>query len=193
VTATQHSALDTLHEAMQAASAATRGAVTLRERPHLTHVNVRVQAAGRQALAKGNRFDLPEQNNTWRQGNPSILWLGPDEWLVVDESEQADRVESDLRDALAERWAAVVDVSDQRTLLELSGPGSRDVLASGCPLDLHPRAFGPGDCAQTILARASIVLAQRDDAPTYWLLVRRSFAAYHVRWLLDAMSELTPA
>ena len=44
---------------------------------------------------------------------------------------------------------SVVDVSANRTTLELSGPPAREVLEKGCPLDLHPRAFGPGRAVST--------------------------------------------
>ncbi|MGW0201911.1 sarcosine oxidase subunit gamma family protein, partial [Nonomuraea sp. NPDC003201] len=59
--------------------------------------------------------------------------------------------------------------------------------AHGCALDLHPRAFGPGRCAQTMLARAQVVLVPREDG--FLVLVRSSFAAYLAEWLLDAAAE----
>ncbi len=94
-----------------------------------------------------------------------------------------------MRHALGEDHGAVVDVSAQRTALRLSGPCAREVLQHGCPIDLHPRAFGPGRCAQTLLARAQVVLYQTDEAPTYLILVRASFAEYLAEWLMDAMTE----
>ena len=39
------------------------------------------------------------------------------------------------------------DQSDSRLVLRLSGPRVRDVLAKGVPVDLHPKAFKPGDVA----------------------------------------------
>ncbi|EWM17999.1 sarcosine oxidase, subunit gamma [Kutzneria sp. 744] len=53
---------------------------------------------------------------------------------------------------------------------------------------MHPRAFGPGRCAQTMLARAAVVLHQVDAGPTYRLLVRPSFAGYLTSWVRDAAS-----
>ena len=76
-----------------------------------------------------------------------VLWLGPDEWLAVG------RRESDYPDA-----AAVVDVSANRVCFELTGDGVEDVLAQGCSLDLHPSVFAPGRCAQTLLAKAQVIL-----------------------------------
>ena len=71
----------------------------------------------------------------------------------------------------------------------MSGPSARDVLAKGCPLDLHPAVFGPGDCAQTLLAKANVTLRCVDDSPRFELIVRRSFAEYAALWLHDAAME----
>jgi sarcosine oxidase subunit gamma len=104
------------------------------------------------------------------------LWLGPDEWLVLGGRE------SDFPDA-----QAAVDVSAERVCLELTGPGAAEVLARGCSLDLHPSAFPPGRCAQTLVARAEAIV-WRTDAESFRLLVRPSFAGYLRAWLLDGMS-----
>jgi sarcosine oxidase subunit gamma len=63
------------------------------------------------------------------------------------------------------------------------------VLQKGCPLDLHPRAFGPGHAVATTLARVPLILWQVDQ-DSYLLLPRSSFADYVARWLLDASQEL---
>jgi len=62
------------------------------------------------------------------------------------------------------------------------------VLEKGCPVDLHPRAFGPGRAVSTTLARVPVVLWQTGET-SYRLLPRASFADYVARWLLDAMVE----
>ncbi len=85
--------------------------------------------------------------------------------------------------------AAVTDVSGNLARLRLSGDHARDVLAKGCSLDLHPRQFQPGQCAQTLILRCGIILHQIDERPSYDLLPRRSFAEYLWMWLSDAMAE----
>ena len=72
-----------------------------------------------------------------------MLWIGPDEWLVVTPDRRAARIERVLRDALDGQHAALIDVSHSRTILTLSGPDARAVLSNGCPLDFHPRVFVP--------------------------------------------------
>jgi sarcosine oxidase subunit gamma len=82
-----------------------------------------------------------------------------------------------------------VDVSAQRTVIEVARADARDLLLKGCALDLHPRVFGVGRCAQTLLARAQVVLVPRTDEPAYRVFVRASFAEYLAEWLLDAAAE----
>ncbi|GDY59956.1 hypothetical protein SVIO_105790 [Streptomyces violaceusniger] len=96
---------------------------------------------------------------------------------------------AELRQALAGDPGSVVDVSANRTTLELSGPAARQVLEKGCRLDLHHRAFGPGRAVSTTVGPVPVLLWQLDEAPTYRLLPRSSFADYLARWLIDAMSE----
>jgi sarcosine oxidase subunit gamma len=103
-----------------------------------------------------------------------VFWLGPDEWLVLGARE------SDYPDA-----AATVDVSANRICFELAGDDAEDVLAQGCTLDLHPSVFAAGRCAQTLLAKAQVIL-HRTDAETFRVFVRPSYARYLRAWLEDA-------
>ncbi|WP_306171542.1 sarcosine oxidase subunit gamma, partial [Burkholderia pseudomallei] len=85
--------------------------------------------------------------------------------------------------------AAAVDVGSGYTVVEVSGARARDVLARGCPLDLHPRVFGVGQCAQSHYFKASITLVPTGD-DSYDIVVRRSFADYFCRIMLDAATPL---
>ncbi|GAA0685497.1 sarcosine oxidase subunit gamma [Kitasatospora atroaurantiaca] len=171
--------------------------VRLREIPFLTQLNLRLspgsEAAARVAEALGAA--LPTEPNTvsvTESGDLRLLWLSPDEWLVVGPDGCAPQTEGHIRTALQGEHASLVDVSANRTTLELSGPGARTVLETGCALDLHPRTFVPGRCAQTLVSKVNVVLDQVDAEPRYRLLVRGSFAQYLADWLLDAMSRTNP-
>ena len=83
---------------------------------------------------------------------------------------------------------AVVDLSANRTTLELSGPSARSVLEKGCHYDLHPRSFPPGTAVSTELGPVPVLLWKTDEH-TFRILPRASFADYVVHWLLDAMTE----
>ncbi|MGW3344761.1 2Fe-2S iron-sulfur cluster-binding protein [Nonomuraea rubra] len=106
-----------------------------------------------------------------RGADPGVgLRLGPSWWLV-----------SGNIGTVPPGW---VDVSGQRTILELSGPAAEDVLITGCPLDLHPEVF-PGH-AQTLLGKTAVILERR--APGHYrIYVRSSFTRYLAEWLLDAI------
>jgi sarcosine oxidase, subunit gamma len=148
------------------------------EIPFLTMVNVRVAptgpAAGRISARLGGPLPVIP-GSVVQAGDRHILWLGPDEWLVVG---------PDGGDVLPdEPGASIVDVSANRTTIEVRG---RDLLEHGCTIDLHPRAFHAGRCAQTTIARTQVILWQTSDDPVYRLLVRASFAAYLADWLVDA-------
>ena len=135
-------------------------------------------------------FDLPTEPNTVAVGEGvCALWLGPDEWLVTTAGGEDAGLSARLNGALAGHHASVVDVSDARTVIVLRGARARDVLAKGCGLDLHPRQFRPGRCAQTGLARASVLIQQTGAEPAYDIYVDRSFAEYLWTWLEDAATE----
>jgi sarcosine oxidase subunit gamma len=189
VTAIQNSPLEQREAAMRAASEASGGQIELRERPFLTQLDVRVDERGRGDVEQCLGVPLPVAPNTWTLGDPSTLWLGPDEWLVVAAPDAQADLEGRLSVALTGTGGAVIDVTDQRTVLELSGSAARDVLAAGCAIDLHPRAFAPGDCVQTLVGQVGVILAQRLETPAFSIFVRRSFADHLALWLLDAMTE----
>ncbi|MDQ6772617.1 MAG: sarcosine oxidase subunit gamma [Candidatus Dormibacteraeota bacterium] len=144
-------------------------------------------AANRAAGVLG--VPLPEAPNTAAlAADTRVLWLGPDEWLVLAPDGDASRLQAELSSALGSEPGSVIDVSAQRAVLSLSGPNGREVLAKGCPIDLHPSVFGPGRCAQTLLAKARVVVLPVGP-DEFWILVGASFSGYLVEWLLDAMSE----
>ena len=118
----------------------------------------------------------------------SILWLGPDEWLVVSDSQSGDEIAVRLRQALRGVASAVTDVSDARIICAVSGTHARNVLAKGCTIDFHPRAFPAGRCVQTLLAKAA-VLIHASSPQSFEIHVARSFAEYAWAWLDNAQAE----
>jgi sarcosine oxidase subunit gamma len=168
-------------------------AVRLREWPFLTMVNIRVEpgseTAGRIEGVLG--AGLPHQcGDVTGDGAHSVLWLGPDEWLVVSQAAPESLVGS-LQSAAEGGRAQIVDVSANRTVVEVTGPGAREVLEKGCPTDLHPRAFADNTAISTSLARVPVLL-WKVDANTFRVMPRASLATYVGAWLLDAVQEFGP-
>jgi sarcosine oxidase subunit gamma len=189
--------------------AAHSGAVALIELPFLAMVSLRVDPASAVAarVERSLGLALPgagavesvligEAGGIVAGQVRSVLWLGPDEWLVVGPDGDTANLVGLLIDAVADGPGSVVDVSANRDTLILSGPRARDVLEKGCTLDLHPRAFRAGRCAQTTFARGQMLIWQTGDegtagGPSYRLLFRGSFADYFADWLTDAATEFT--
>ena len=177
--------------------AETPPGVGLAELPFLTQFNLRIDPAGTAARVVGDVLGaaLPTRANTAvTAGELTMLWLGPDEWLVVAPEGRQEGLEKTLRQAIGTEPGAVVDLSAHRTTIELTGERASEVLAKGCSLDLHPTVFTPGSCAQVLLAQAPVLLVAREgEHSAYWLLVRASFATYVADWLLDASVEYLAA
>jgi len=200
----------------------TPASPALRAVPFLTQVNLRSSTPAAFEPVLG--VPPPTTPNTVAvSGDLAVLWLGPDEWLVIapplgaagsasgvvgsvspvglpvsgvvgsmlpevgPRSAVVGPRSAPLAEALAEavkgEFASVVDVSAHRTAIDVSGPHAWDLLAHGCALD----GVAPGHCAQTMLARAGVILWRLDDG--YRVLVRSSFARYVAAWLDDASVE----
>ena len=159
------------------------GELVVAEVPFLAQVDLRVATEAARHLA------LPRQPNTvLAAGDRAALWLGPDEWLVTGAPGSATAIAMELAAALPGVTTSIVDVSANRAVLDLSGPAALEVLARGCSLDLHPRSWWAGLCAQTILGKTQVILDQRVTATRIY--VRPSFAGYLVDWLAAAVATI---
>jgi sarcosine oxidase, subunit gamma len=165
----------------------TPSGITLGESAHRAIINIRGDAndgAFASAVKNATGVDLPIVANTVAQaGDVRILWLGPNEWWVVGTDARRQGLIDGLRQAFAGQHTNVTDVSESRTVITMSGPAARDVLARGISNDLHPRAFGPGQCIQTSLSRANVLLHQTENTPAYEIYVLKSFSDYLWRWI----------
>jgi sarcosine oxidase subunit gamma len=161
--------------------------ITLGESAHRAIINIRGDSrdgAFTTAVRNATGCDLPPAANTVSMaGDVRILWLGPDEWWVVGTDARRQALIDGLRQAFAGQHTNVTDVSESRTVITMSGPAARDVLARGMSNDLHPRVFGPGQCLQSSLSRTNVLLHQTDNTPTYEIYVLKSFADYLWRWI----------
>lgn len=118
----------------------------------------------------------------------SVMWAGPDQWIVIADRAGGYDLERELKPKLA-GIAAVVDQSDARVIVRIAGPRARTILAKGLPIDLHPRAFKTNDVAITHASHIGVIVWQVDDAPTFDIAMFRSFADSFTHWLRDASAE----
>jgi len=142
----------------------------------------------RAAVKASYRVDLPDDSTVVQGPEVSFVGYGPGQWLAVSEKLAGDGLAQDLKHRL-KGLASVSDQSGGRTVLRLSGPRARDVLAKGLPIDLHPRAFGPGSAATSTISLMGVQLWQVDDAPSYDIALFRSLSASFWRWLTASAAE----
>jgi len=168
-----------------------RGAAPrIEEKPFLGYINLRGRADNTGFLAailKVLGCEPPTEANTVvDSGDYRLYWLGPDEWLIVTPAGQQEKLQNALQKALDGVFSSVVDTTSGLTMIRISGAKAADLLATDCPLDLHPREFKHGQCAQTRLAKAGMTLSPLVGETGFEVIIRRSFADYLLLWLQDA-------
>ena len=139
---------------------------------------------------------LPEPGRRVSSGAITLQWSGPSQWLAIAERGPHDGAGRDLEvelKSLVGGLAAVVDQSDSRGIVAISGPRAIDVLVKGVPIDLHERAFATGQVANTHANHIAITIARLDDAPTFELTMYRSYATSFADWLHSAAAEFVHA
>ena len=195
------SALSQLGLAGQPAHDTGAAGVVMSEQPFRAIINLRGHTEDADFMAAAEKalgVALPTQPNTTAMGKETtVIWLSPEEWWIVFESDEAsaERALADgLRVSLQDHHVGVVEVGESRTCIRISGPRSRDLIAKACPLDLHPAAFGgAGHCAQSLFAKSPGLLHQLEDTAAgdavFEIYVLWSFAEYLWQWFSDAAKE----
>lgn len=135
-------------------------------------------------------LELPQSPRFVRGEALSFIGCGPHHWLALSTQLRDGALAADLSQRFG-ALAAVADQSSARALFRIKGRSARDLLARCVPIDLHPRAFQPGDAASTIAHHISVQLLQVDEAPTFELLVPQSFADSLWHWIHDLVG-VTP-
>src|SRR5687768_395338 len=178
-------------EGMKMGTVAT---VAIRELPGLHTVDLRLEPGTptQAAVAEALGVDLPGkpgQSQGWSVsggGEAHALCLAPDWWLIVGFPE-AEQQLAPLRLNNDYHFSSV-DVSGQRTTIELEGPNSREVLAHLWEQDLREKSFAVGRVSQGLMAKAPVTVFH--IAPSrYRVMVRSSFALHLGRALMDAVAE----
>ncbi|MFV3404727.1 MULTISPECIES: sarcosine oxidase subunit gamma [Pseudomonas] len=165
--------------------------VTLREKKFLGHLTLRGDGhdpAFAGGVHKALGLELPVALTVVANGEMSLQWMGPDEYLLIVPGGQEVEVENKLRAALDGQHIQVVNVSGGQTLLELRGPNVRDVLMKSTSYDVHPNNFPVGKAIGTVFAKSQLVI-RRTAEDTWELMIRRSFSDYWWLWLQDASAE----
>lgn len=140
------------------------------------------------AVGKAYGVELPDISRVAQGASVRFVGTGPGQWLAVSENLASEALARDLAQRLQD-LASISDQSGGRTVLRVSGPRARVVLAKGLPIDLEPRAFPLGSAATSTISLMGVQLWQVDAAPTYDIAVFRSLSASFWRWLTASAAE----
>ena len=162
--------------------------VTLGESAHRAIINIRGDAkdgAFTAAVKSATGCDLPLAANTVAMaGDVRILWLGPDEWLVIDEAGNDPLADCAGVAALH----SAVGISHRNIAIAVTGKAAAATINAGCPQDLSLDAFPVGACSRTILGKTEIVLL-RTAQDAFRVECWRSFSDYVFTFLSEAARD----
>ena len=117
----------------------------------------------------------------------AVQWTGPGQWQVQATAAEAERLLGLFASLPA--LCSTVALDDSRIVLSVGGPRARDALAKMLTIDLHPRAFRPGEAAVTVAGGISVFVSRRDEEDVFDCAVPRSFALSFWEWLVDSAAE----
>lgn len=142
----------------------------------------------KQAVAAAYGVDLLGSSRIAQGSVVSFIGYGPGQWLAVSESLANEALARDLSEKL-QGLASISDQSGGRTVLRISGPHARDVLAKGLPIDLDPRVFPLGSAATSVISHMGVQLWQLDDTRSYDIAIFRSLSESFWSWLTASAAE----
>ena len=123
----------------------------------------------------------PNSSNVCEEGE--ILTLGPNEWLLVADPDT--RWSENMKIACA----TLTDVSHARVVVHVEGEKAREMLAKGCPVDLHAQRFPGGTCIQTSIAKIGVIIHKLHNENDIAIYAARSYAGSLWHWLTASAAE----
>ena len=165
--------------------------VAMRELPGLHTIDLRVtpgsaaqiaivEALGIELAGKTGKTELPGGEEAYS------FCLAPDWWMLVGFPEAEQKL-APLRLNIDYHFS-FVNVSGQRTTIELEGPNACDVLAHLWEQDLREKSFPVGSVSQGLMAKAPVIVCHMARF-RYRVMVRSSFALHLWNCLVDAAEE----
>ncbi len=157
------------------------GLVTVREMPLRGMITLRGDTEVMTAALKSVGFELPERGMC----NGAVVWMSPDEVLVQCPHESVGQTLAALQSATQSMHALALDVSDTRTVFEITGAATREVLAKLAPIDLRSAQFPVGKVRRTRLAQIPCAVWLREESAAE-AIIFRSVAEYALGVLQSA-------
>ena len=157
-----------------------RGMITVRFDP--------ADTAASAALSRVIGAALPERRRVERAGDVTVVWMSPDELLIIVGYDEADAMLARISEALSGTVHLATNVSDARAVLSVEGPAAREAVAKGAPVDLSPGTFGIGEVRRSRLGQVAVAFWMTGD-DAIELVCFRSVAGFVFDWLALATQD----
>ena len=167
--------------------------VDIQELPFINKINVRIDTNDNQNIIKCGKLInaiLPIQPNTYvKNDNVKAIWLGPNEWLITNNQNLYNNLKSEIGDI----QASVTDVSENRTVIRISGEQIFKLLSKFLVLDLEKNLPDESSCAQTLFVKVPVLLVRNNNEkqiPEIDIFTNRSHANYIYNLIVDGSQYL---
>ena len=171
--------------------------VTIEELSLSGKINIRGKSSDKEFMKNiGSALNLVlpiEPNVRIFNNNISIMWLGPNEWLVIAPENEKDGVISLLKSNLNPQKTAITDVSFNRTILRLEGEKVFTLLSKFLVANLEKILKTNFSVAQSIFIKIPVLFVRNntDEEPTSLdLHLNRSHTKYVYELLVDGSKNL---
>ena len=167
--------------------------INFQELPFINKINVRINTNDNENIIKCGKLInavLPVKPNTYvKNENIKVIWLGPNEWLITN----SKNLYKNLKNEIGDINASVTDVSENRTVIRISGKHIYKLLSKFLVLDLESNLPNESSCAQTIFVKVPVLLVKNNNdkqIPEIDIFVNRSHANYIYNLLKDGAKNL---
>ena len=169
--------------------------ITIHEIPFVNKLNLRLDLNNKKIISKCKKVLenlLHFQSNTYTQNkNLKIIWLGPNEWLIV--SREKNDLLQKLKREIGDAEASITDTSDNRTIIQVSGKKLITLLSKFLVVNLDKNLGSKYSCVQTLFVKVPILLTRNNDnnqIPSVDIYTNRSHANYIYKLLVDGTKNL---
>ena len=167
--------------------------VEIQELSFINKINVRIDNNDNKNIIKCGKLInaiLPVQPNTYvTNDNVKVIWLGPNEWLITNNQ----NLYKNLKNEIGDIQASVTDVSENRTVIRISGDQIFKLLSKFLVLDLEKNLPNESSCAQTLFVKVPVLLVRNNDykqIPEIDIFTNRSHANYIYNLIVDGTQNL---
>ena len=172
--------------------------IKFQELPFMTKINLRGNPNDKKFLSSINEVlntILPTRPNTYKKiDSLKIIWLGPDEWLIIDEKrDDKQNLFSKLESSNGSQDVSVTDVSENRVVIRIMGKNLFILLAKFLTLNLDNSLNSNSSVAQTLFVKVPVLLMRHHEhnrEPKIDIFTNRSHANYVYKILVDGTKNL---